>query len=100
MMKKGFIKISRRILRIKPKPRKRIGFSEEIKRQVLRLQRYECATFRCHNKKFLEFDHIRGRSDNSIRNCQALCPTCHRHKTYIDRRKAQLDRKKTKPDSS
>ena len=38
----------------------------------------------------LEFDHIRGRSNNSIENCQALCPTHHRLKTKRDAIKAKI----------
>ena len=31
-----------------------------------------------------EFDHITGRGDNSIENCQGLCLNCHKGKTIKD----------------
>ena len=86
-------KIGKKIIRAlfpKRKPPKRRIFSEETKKAILRYQRYQCATFRCHNKRFLEFDHIKGHYDNSLENCQALCPTCHRRKSRIDGRKRML----------
>jgi len=92
LRKKIIKKISKAIIP-RRKPAKRKGFSEETKKATLRFQRYECATFRCRNKRFLEFDHIKGRSDNSIENCQALCPTCHRRKSRYDGRKTQFARK-------
>lgn len=83
-MKKKIIKKIGRTIFPKRKPPKPVHFSEEVKRAVLRYQRYECANFKCHNKRFLEFDHIRGNQNNSLENCQVLCPTCHRRKTRID----------------
>lgn len=62
----------------------------EVKKAILRYKRYECANFKCHNKRFLEFDHIKGNYDNSIENCQTLCPTCHRRKTRIAQRKKEF----------
>ena len=62
----------------------RRDFSDEIKREVLKRQDNNC------NKcgKLLDtrdFDHIDGNnSNNSINNCQALCPTCHRKKTEYE----------------
>jgi hypothetical protein len=56
-------------------------FSSKVKSQILKKQNYKCAT--C--KKFLnvyDFDHKdNDRSNNSYRNCQALCPICHAIKT-------------------
>jgi len=92
-VKKGFIKTVKGLLGKKPKKPVRKYFSKETKKAVLKLQRYQCAANRCHNKKFLEFDHIRYRSDNSISNCQALCPYHHRQKTRIDKRKSDLDKR-------
>lgn len=34
-----------------------------------------------------EFDHINGRGDNSIENCQGLCRDCHQSKTLDDNEK-------------
>jgi len=59
----------------------RRDFPDEIKREILKRQDYNCN--KCGS--FLgspDFDHIDGdNSNNSIKNCQALCPTCHRKKT-------------------
>jgi len=61
------------------KPRK--GFSESIKKQILFLQNKRCN----HCNRLLDvfnFDHIDGnRANNSLFNCQALCPNCHAKKT-------------------
>ena len=89
-MKKKIIKKIGRAIFPKPKPPKRNYFPEEVRNAILRYQRYECANFKCHNKGFLRFDHIRGRSDNSLENCQALCPMCHARKTRIDLTKKTL----------
>lgn len=32
------------------------------------------------------FDHIQGREDNSMSNCQALCPNCHNNKSVNENR--------------
>lgn len=59
----------------------RRGFSQSIKRKILKKQKNKCIN--C--KKFLivfDFDHKNGnRADNSESNCQALCPNCHAIKT-------------------
>ena len=61
------------------KPRK--DFLKSAKHTTLALQLYRCN----HCDRFLDvinFDHIDGnRSNNSISNCQALCPNCHARKT-------------------
>ena len=51
--------------------------------------------------KEFDFDHIKGRSDNSILNCQALCKYHHAKKTRLDTRRRDehekfLNSKKTK----
>lgn len=67
-------------------PRKQ--FPPEIIERVLKIQRYRCAVPRCgfpkNSWKFLEKDHIKGRDDNSITNCQMLCPFHHRLKTKME----------------
>lgn len=107
-MKKS-TKIKRKISKViktglgltKPKE-PRYSFSEEIRREVLRLQHYRCANHGCKARdwKEFDFDHIKGRSDNSITNCQALCKYHHAKKTRLDnaRRVAQirLNRRKTR----
>jgi hypothetical protein len=59
----------------------RKGFSDTIKRKILKKQNLNCAI--C--KKLLsthDFDHIDGNSSNDDEdNCQALCPNCHALKT-------------------
>ncbi len=61
------------------KPRQE--FSEQVKKWVLALQNYKCNN--CQRVlDVANFDHIDGdRSNNSLFNCQALCPNCHAKKT-------------------
>jgi len=59
-IKRKIIKKIGRAIFPKRKPPKRVTFPEEVRKAILRYQRYECANFKCHNKRFLEFDHIRG----------------------------------------
>jgi len=65
----------------KYKSRARKDFSKKIKQARLILQAFRCR----HCFTYLDvyqFDHIDGnRSNNSIFNCQALCPTCHARKS-------------------
>jgi hypothetical protein len=69
------------LLKLRKKFMIRQHFSSEVKSQILEKQNYKCAS--C--KKFLniyDFDHKdNDRSNNSYRNCQALCPLCHAIKT-------------------
>ncbi|HXG74081.1 MAG TPA: HNH endonuclease signature motif containing protein [Candidatus Nitrosotenuis sp.] len=98
MVKKELIQVGRKILGIKPPKERRYAFSEDTKKAVLRVQRYRCAVYGCkfRNWRLLEFDHIRGRSNNSIMNCQALCPTHHRLKTKRDAIKMRIEKAKQK----
>lgn len=98
MVKKSLSSIGKRLLGIKPKePPKRKSFPDKIQQQVLKIQGYRCASFGCKFSpkqwRLLEFDHIRGNYDNSIVNCQALCPYHHRRKTDIERRKRMVDKR-------
>lgn len=79
---KKFIEIKERQ---KPRNLIRKYFSEEIQEATLRKQNHRCAS--CDKiLKIVEFDHIDGnRSDNSVSNCQALCPNCHAYKTRTSR---------------
>jgi len=62
---------------------KRRAFSAETKETVMERQDGRCA--HCHKiPKHWEFDHKRGRGDNSLSNCQGLCRDCHMDKTLKD----------------
>lgn len=60
---------------------KRKDFSKTTQKITLIKQAYKCKE--CKNKlDVVNFDHVDGnRSNNSITNCQALCPNCHAKKT-------------------
>jgi hypothetical protein len=69
------------IWKITHRSKKRRYFSADIKRQILKEQNNKCAICK-KNKGIWDYDHIDGnRSNNSISNCQALCPDCHAKKT-------------------
>ena len=73
------------------KPSIRKSFPEKIKKATLEIQNYCCKA--CGKKsKVWDFDHIDGdSSNNSLENCQALCPDCHAEKTRnIKNRKLKL----------
>jgi 5-methylcytosine-specific restriction endonuclease McrA len=73
------------------KPKSRRGFSKSTKAKTLERQNYRCNI--CSKESDVwDFDHIDGdRSNNSLENCQALCPTCHAKKTRkIKQRKLKL----------
>ena len=59
----------------------RQNFSISIKNQILQKQKHKCAA--CGKMPPLfHFDHKDGnRSNNGLKNCQALCPNCHSIKT-------------------
>jgi len=60
---------------------KRKSFSQTTQEITLIKQDYRCNM--CKKKlDVINFDHIDGnRFNNSISNCQALCPNCHAKKT-------------------
>lgn len=61
--------------------KKRKTFSKKIQKKVLEYQQNRCKL--CGKKSDVwDYDHIDGNSsNNSISNCQALCPNCHAKKT-------------------
>lgn len=62
-------------------PRK--GFTNNTKEMIKEQQNGRCAI--CSKiPTHWEFDHINGRGDNSLRNCQGLCRDCHQDKTLKD----------------
>jgi hypothetical protein len=71
--------------KLKYKKKKRKSFSPETKEKALRRQNYRCNVCGI-SPEFWDFDHIGDRSDNSLRNCQALCLNCHRKKTTREAR--------------
>jgi hypothetical protein len=65
--------------------KKRRAFTEDTKNRVLKRQNYTCNICGSSPSNW-DFDHIGDRSDNSPRNCQALCLDCHRDKTTREAR--------------
>ena len=68
------------------KPTKRRRFTKSVMIKTLNLQKKRCKI--CNNTlKECDFDHSdEDSSNNSLSNCQALCPNCHAEKS---RRKKQ-----------
>jgi hypothetical protein len=63
------------------KHRERRYFPDSVKEDTIRKQHHRCAICK-RNAGVWDFDHKDGnRSNNSPRNCQALCPNCHAKKT-------------------
>ena len=86
----------KKIFRKKPQTPKRKYFSQELKNQVRRIQRGRCAHCKRWEKyQYCEFDHIHGRNDNSITNCQMLCLKCHTYKTRQDKIKTEISKRST-----
>jgi len=90
----GLAEICLRILeKSLSKPKSRCGFSKSIKDETLKRQNYRCNI--CDKESDVwDFDHIDGdSSNNSLENCQALCPNCHAKKTRkIKQRKFKLSK--------
>ncbi len=63
----------------------RVNFPKKVQKWTLAVQNYRCN--HCHRVlDVANFDHIDGnRANNSLCNCQALCPNCHAKKTRMKR---------------
>jgi len=59
----------------------RMNFTKKEQKWTLAVQNNRCN--HCHRVlDVVNFDHIDGnRANNSLLNCQALCPNCHAKKT-------------------
>ena len=67
-------------IRNQPKPRR--GWNESQKEQVRNRQRGRCNRCRKVPPRW-HYDHVDGnRENNSMSNCQGLCPNCHDVKTH------------------
>jgi uncharacterized membrane protein len=77
--------LEQKSLEIRTRPERK-SFSKYVKDEILERQQNRCAM--CNDKLFYcHFDHIDGnRSNNSLSNCQALCPNCHELKTRRDQK--------------
>ncbi len=69
------------------KPTKRRSFSKVTRNRILTKQNHKCII--CGNNfDAKDFDHIDGNiSNNSLENCQALCPNCHAKKTRNNKKR-------------
>ena len=76
---------------------KRKEFSGGVKVDILIKQKLRCKNPKCRKVFTKErrpvFDHIKGRSNNSASNCQALCPNCHEIKNQNEA-KAEAKRRR------
>ncbi len=76
----------------------RKDFSCAVRIDTLIEQGLLCNNPKCHKafqkERRPHFDHIKGRSDNSFENCQALCPNCHEIKNQIENKEESERRKK------
>ena len=70
----------------------RNNFPKKVKDAIRMIQNGRCAIKGCPNSDFFEFDHIRGRDDNSLPNCQMLCMYHHQVKTNLDAIKARIEK--------
>ncbi|KAG2478498.1 MAG: hypothetical protein NPMRTH1_480009 [Nitrosopumilales archaeon] len=72
--------ISKGLKKKEVKHGKRKRFSKKTQDLTLLRQNSRCADCGEH-LWYPEFHHIGDRSDNSLANCEALCPNCHAKKT-------------------
>lgn len=84
--------------------KKRKSLTKADKDKILKRQKYKCAMCpKDLSKTVVHFDHKKplalGGSD-TLRNYQALCPTCHAEKTREDRSKIAKRKRKRKKETS
>lgn len=83
-----------------PKRRKRSYIPEADKRKVRNRQKYKCAKCKRSLTSIpIHYDHkkpIANGGSNSLRNIQALCPTCHQIKSDEDSAKRAKRRRREK----
>ena len=76
---------------------KRMPFSAGVKVDTLIKQKLRCKNPKCRKvftkERRPHFDHIKGRSDRGVSNCQALCPNCHEIKNQKEA-KAEAKRRR------
>ena len=82
-------------------PKKRKSFPKTVTDARLELQKKRCANPKCRRQFNTScrphFDHKNGKNwDNSLRNCQALCPNCHNNKSIKESKKRARTAKKSK----
>ena len=76
---------------------KRKNFSGGVKVDTLIKQKLRCKNPKCRmvftKERRPHFDHIKGRTNRSASNCQALCPNCHEIKNQKEA-KAEAKRRR------
>ena len=75
-------------------------FSAGVRVDILIKQKLRCKNPKCRKmftkERRPQFDHIKGSSNRSLSNCQALCPNCHEIKNQKQAMKEAKRRKKAK----
>jgi len=67
-------------------------FHVTVKDAIRKIQHNRCAIPHCTNTEYFEFDHIKGRDDNSLSNCQMLCKFHHQMKSNVDAIKIRIEK--------
>jgi len=82
------------------KEKKRIRLTKADKDKIVKRQKYKCAKCkRDLTRTVVHYDHKKSLAlggSNTLRNYQALCPTCHAEKTREDRSKIAKRKRKRK----
>ncbi|MEX0861592.1 HNH endonuclease signature motif containing protein [Nitrosopumilus sp.] len=69
----------------------RNNFPATVKEAIRKIQHNRCAIPHCTNTEYFEFDHIKGRDDNTLSNCQMLCKFHHQMKSNEDAIKKRIE---------